>query len=137
MIVCVFTCTPANGISSTIMFAVFKLRIPVSEAPGYVPKLPFNALLGGIIMSKNTYTAVVTTVYTVHAESEEDAIKSVRHTVTGGIFADNVFISSQSALLVDKERYDGSILDLSTMLLPPDTPLSAVTLFLLGNEQLG
>jgi len=88
-------------------------------------------------MSKNTYTAVVTTVYTVHAESEEDAIKSVRYTVTGGIFGDNVFISSQSALLVDKERYDGSILDLSTMLLPPDTPLSAVTMFRLGNEQLG
>lgn len=70
----------------------------------------------------NTYKVVVTTVYTVHAESPDEAIVSAREVVRGGIFRDNVVISSQQAQMYDPSDNYGTL---------------SMSYFRIGNEQLG
>jgi hypothetical protein len=85
-----------------------------------------------------TYTAVVTTMYIVHAKNPEEATESIRGTVRGGIFNDNVVIRAQEAALIEPEStFDDSPFNLGKSLLSGDTKLSSVTYFRLGNEQLG
>ena len=89
-------------------------------------------------MSTNTYTAVVTTMYIVHADNPEQAMESVRDTVRGGIFRDNILIRAQEAALIEPDSpFDDSPFNLGKSLLSGDTRLSSVTYFRLGNEQLG
>jgi len=51
-----------------------------------------------------TFTAVVTTTYSVHAESAEQATKSIREAVKGGIWNDTVVIKSQSAQMYQPDN---------------------------------
>jgi hypothetical protein len=71
-----------------------------------------------------TYMVTTTTLYRVHAKDKDHAIETVRDTVRGGIFHDNIVIVDQQALI-----HQGTRTDDPTMLQPER--------FLLGNEQLG
>lgn len=51
-----------------------------------------------------TFTAVVTTTYSVHAESAEQATADIRSVVKGGIWNDNVVIKSQSAQMYQPDN---------------------------------
>lgn len=70
--------------------------------------------------TSKTYTVVVTTTYRVHADDPEQAQLAVTEVIRGGIFNDNVTITSQQAQMYEPEGNGLSM-----------------TYFRLGNEQLG
>ncbi len=83
-------------------------------------------------MSK-TFSAVITTVYTIHADSSDEAVKSMREVLTGGIFRDNVVIKEQICKLVDQN----DPLNQHWSPFDPDVSLVAASYFRTGKEQLG
>lgn len=50
------------------------------------------------------FTAVVTTTYSVHAPDAEQATADIRAVVKGGIWNDNVVITSQSAQMYQPDN---------------------------------
>lgn len=71
-----------------------------------------------------TYMVTITTLYRVHAKDKDHAVSTVRETVRGGIFHDNIVIVDQQALMYESP---GGHRDISA---EPER-------FWLGNEQLG
>lgn len=81
----------------------------------------------------NTYSAIITTIYTIHADSGDEAVVSMREVLNGGIFRDNVVIKEQICKLVDFNdpvNQHWSVFD-------PEATLVGASYFRTGKEQLG